>query len=149
MSGVLDEFKGFLSSDLMTKGVGAVEWLAEVGKYFGLSPALANTAYALETVQKAFSGKLTAEQAIGRLAGSGINGITTTMMEGFGIPAPIAAALGDTISHFATSFIKNHTPDSLVAGVNHLIGPATEANSGPTAPWGGKPGTNGPLLHGV
>jgi hypothetical protein len=100
--------KEVLESNLMTNGVGLAEGLAEVGKYFGLNPALANSIYAVEALQKALAGRLNAEEALGRLAGAGINAITTSVLESWGFPAPLAAGIGDFISHYATKYITAH-----------------------------------------
>lgn len=104
--GVLGGLWGLITGKGTSKVLGGVEWMAEIGKYFGLDPKIANGIYALESIQKAFSGEIDKKETVARVVGAGVNWLTTEKLEEMGLPAPLAAALGDVVSHFLTKFIR-------------------------------------------
>jgi hypothetical protein len=105
-NGPISGLFGFLKGSLVTKGLGFAESLAEVGKYFGLDPKIANGIYAAESVQKLFAGEIDKKETVARVVGAGVNYFTTKKLEDMGVPAPLAALLGDVVSHYTTKFVR-------------------------------------------
>lgn len=111
--GFLAKLKEFITGKGVTKTLGAVEWAAEIGKYMGLDPKVANTAYAVETIQKAFADKLKAEETVGHLTGAVANWLVTDKLKERGMPAPLAAALGDTASKLLDMLVQKYSAPML------------------------------------